>query len=653
MKKIYPQYSTVGIRLLILCFCVVSGVFGQENERAKLLAQLKPTKDSTEIYLLNKIAITFYPQEIDSAIVYMQKAKNIAYILNRKSDLAGIYKKMGVFYYYDNDYDNAIEYYGKAINTYKQLEPAADFAEAYRGLGICYYEKGEYTNSIKQYHKAIQIFETVEDSVGIGRTLNSIGSSLETLGDTESALSFYKRSVKIKENIKDSSGISVGMMNLGNVFTKLGKFDRAMTSYEKALSIANSLNDTRLIVDAYTCQAGSSHELGRYDLAEDTWMKALGKFSNYRNDYQKSDIYNGLAATLIELGRANEAMEYLKKNIDISTRIGAKVELKRSYQNMSEAYVSLGDYQSAYESIQQYAALKDSLYNKENLVAVHEMRVKYEKERDEREIAALKHQNEIEKLNSEKQNTLNYIFITALVAVSMLVLALIMVVRQRRKVNQLLGASLKEKNVLLKEIHHRVKNNFQLISSLLNLQSNMIEDETAIAAIDESKNRVISMALVHQHIYQAENLSSIRMHEYIEELMTMIARSMQKTGQEIETHIDAEEIMFDVEVAIPIGLILNELITNSFKYAFEGRKSGNVTIEFNKIGQDKFLLHFYDDGIGLPKDFDLENLESLGLLLVQLLVAQIKGNVKVKNGEGTHFYIDFTYDDKSDTSVAL
>ncbi|MBP7808423.1 MAG: sensor histidine kinase [Bacteroidia bacterium] len=201
--------------------------------------------------------------------------------------------------------------------------------------------------------------------------------------------------------------------------------------------------------------------------------------------------------------------------------------------------------------------------------------------------------------------------------------------------------SLKEKEHLLKEIHHRVKNNLQIVSSLLNLQSDSIVDEKFLALIKESHNRINSMALVHEMLYKSTDLSTIELKEYIELLSSSVNMSYSSPTKAISFDYKIETgIFLEIDMMIPIGLILNEILSNSFKYAFEEKKKGVISITLNRE-KEKLKLVVSDNGIGLEKKFDIKKQGSLGMQLIHMLSEQIEADMKVSSKDGTRYDITF------------
>jgi two-component sensor histidine kinase len=218
-------------------------------------------------------------------------------------------------------------------------------------------------------------------------------------------------------------------------------------------------------------------------------------------------------------------------------------------------------------------------------------------------------------------------------------------ITERRRAEEQIKASLQEKEVLLKEIHHRVKNNLQIISSLLNLQSKYVSDTQALQLFIDSQNRVKSMALIHEILYQSRDISKIDFAEYIKTISGQLFHSYGAYSKMIDLKINVENIMLDVDTAIPCGLIVTELVSNSLKYAFTDGRGGSIYIEFSNDKDDVLKLIVSDDGIGFPKDVDFGNLESLGLKLVVALANQLAGAVELERSGGTTFRITFV-DDK-------
>ncbi|MEX0273587.1 MAG: sensor histidine kinase, partial [Flavobacteriaceae bacterium] len=249
----------------------------------------------------------------------------------------------------------------------------------------------------------------------------------------------------------------------------------------------------------------------------------------------------------------------------------------------------------------------------------------------------------------EKDERINLVYIGlvfCLVGLLGLVLAYLKSIKNQRVVAEqkhIIEKSLVEKDSLLKEIHHRVKNNLQMVSSLLSLQTKNTRSKEAIKALEEGKSRVKAMALIHQKLYQNEDLSIIEMQGYIESLINSVQSVYKKGGHNISITIDAEGVELDIDRAIPFGLILNELVSNSFKYAFpESDENGKIYIHIRKLNDQEGFFEYTDNGVGLPEDTDERANASMGIRLMNRLANQLQTKLNIdKTSEGVRFWFNF------------
>ncbi len=220
-------------------------------------------------------------------------------------------------------------------------------------------------------------------------------------------------------------------------------------------------------------------------------------------------------------------------------------------------------------------------------------------------------------------------------------MAIIKDITNRKQAEHQIKASLKEKETLLHEIHHRVKNNMAVISSLLELQRNSTDDKIAKEALQDSQNRIQSMSMIPETLYQSESLSAIDLKTYLSNLGSNIFRNYSFSNK-VQFRVEADSIMVFVKQASPIGLIVNELITNCLKYAFSDGREGAVLLELKLNEENEVELAISDNGIGIPEGFDMLNADSLGLKLIKLLAEnQLDGSVDMESNNGTKFTIKF------------
>src|SRR6056297_2485169 len=353
-----------------------------------------------------------------------------------------------------------------------------------------------------------------------------------------------------------------------------------------------------------------------------------------------------IAECYLQLNNYEKATDYLSDGLT-PVRIENILKRNRLY---AAYYDRTGDFKSATTYLKRNIRIRDSLdvnatnIKSQQLESVLSQDLEYSRKMMEVQKADLeKSRNEI----LEKDERINLVFISlifTLLGFSGLVYAYLKSIKNQRLIAEqkhFIENSLIEKDSLLKEIHHRVKNNLQMVSSLLSLQTKNTRSKAAIVALEEGKSRVKAMALIHQKLYQNEDLSVIEMQGYIESLINSVQSVYKKGGHNITITIDAEGTELDIDRAIPFGLILNELVSNSFKYAFpENDDNGKIYIHLRKNG-DQGYFEYTDNGIGLPEDTDERSHSSMGIRLINRLVNQLQSKLNVdRQVDGVRFWFN-------------
>ena len=213
-------------------------------------------------------------------------------------------------------------------------------------------------------------------------------------------------------------------------------------------------------------------------------------------------------------------------------------------------------------------------------------------------------------------------------------------ITERKKTEEQIKASLKEKEVLLSEIHHRVKNNMQVISSLLKIQSDKIKDKQYADMFKDSNDRIRSMSLVHEKLYRSKDFANVDFNGYVKTLVNGLFRSYGIDTNKIKAKIEIKDVSLGVDTAVPCGLLINELVSNSLKYAFPEEKNGEIRIALRSINEDEFELIVSDDGLGIPQDLDIKKTESFGMELISILAEdQLDGQIELDRTAGTRYQI--------------
>jgi len=347
------------------------------------------------------------------------------------------------------------------------------------------------------------------------------------------------------------------------------------------------------------------------------------------------------------MGEFAKSKKYYERFLTDSLREIVVVNDMQAYEQLIHIDSVFHDAPAAVQHYKRYTALLDSNFRVSKIRQAEELQVKYQTEEKENQIAFLNQQSKLEQADLKQATLTKNMTIAGIIAVLIIAGLLYRQNRLKQKNNNVISHKnkqlqhlLSDKEWLLKEIHHRVKNNLQTVMSLLNSQSAYIDNESALTAIHDSQHRVHAMSLIHQKLYNSENLSSIDMSFYIRELVSYLADSF-NTGQRIRFEFAIESLEMDVSQAVPLGLILNEAITNAIKYAFPDSRSGIISISLSHTADHHYLLIISDNGVGMPSHFNNKKTGSLGMSLMEGLSEDLDGSFSIQNNNGTTIKISF------------
>jgi two-component sensor histidine kinase len=361
-----------------------------------------------------------------------------------------------------------------------------------------------------------------------------------------------------------------------------------------------------------------------------------------------------IAEFYVDQKQYSKASPYLQKVFDTKHPLFSVTDLATAHQLQFKIDSAKGDYLSAIKHFETAKAMTDSIFNQVRLKQSEQLQVQFETAQRDHENLVLRNKNNLQKSELEKAGLNRKLISIALIGSVLVIGLMLYLYRAKQKSNKMLrlrqgeintqntqlNQLLQEKEWLMKEIHHRVKNNLQIISSLLNTQSSYLDNEQALMAIRDSQNRMQAISIVHQKLYQSDDLSTIDVRRYIEELARNIQGSFHTQGR-IEFVFEIENIRLTSADTVPLGLILNEAITNSVKYAFKGKNRGVITISMSKISGGQYRLEVRDNGKGLPVGFDVENCTSLGVNLMTGLTEQLNGKFEIWSENGTGVSVVF------------
>lgn len=587
----------------------------------------------------------YYMGELEQAGLYWAQVLEWQKYQKDSIGLGNIYNNFGMLCETQGVLDSAAYYYEQALRLYNQHGTPFHGGMVYNNLGLVFQKQGFYPRAISSFLEALSRFEAAAKPRAVSVAMNNLGMVHNQQHSYEEAIVFYRRALDIKKGINDIHGMSTAYNNIGAVFTELNELDSAILYHQQSLNLKRQMGD-EMGVGISLNNLGSAYEKqGHLERAKDLQIQAYQKAeqSNSQSDLARASV--DLGRVYLKLKQFDQAQRYLELSLVFSREVGERENQLKVYNGLYQLFKGRDNAKSLkyYEA---YSALNDSLRNDKELKEITRLEMQYEFDKEKKILALEKERSESlleAKLERQKivRNASTGGFLAGLVLIGILWRGF----QQKRKNNRLLKAqkntiqeALEDRETLLKEIHHRVKNNLQVVSSLLSLQSRSITDPIALGAIKEGRNRVKAMALIHQNLYQEENLVGVDLPDYIQKLSDSLLHSYKVDDHAIQINHKIAPITIDADTLIPLALILNELISNALKYAFKGSAGGTIDIEIDQLA-DGLKIVVKDTGTGLPPGFQLEQAPSLGFKLIRSFVAKMKAQLEVFSNEGTRISI--------------
>lgn len=637
MPQLFKLYMSFIITVL---FSTVSSAQGNKEDSLKKIAG-RDIIDTNVIDANKQLGFMFQEGKPDVAITYSRIALEKSKILNDSFRIAQSYKSIGIAYDIKGNADSCLWYLNRALEIFKLINRPDYQSHTLTDKAMAYYYKGNYELALRNHLAALELRKMLGNDKHIAHSYNNIGLVYRSRKDYRNAVKFYKQSYRLKESINDENGMLNSLINVGAAFQTNGQFDSAYHYGLRALQLAKKINSTEDISASKENIAASLVNLKRPDEAmkylEET-DKDSALLQNKRQLITHSETYGDM---YLQKNDIASAMKHYQIGLQAAKSNNRLEAMEVFYRKLSRAFYRQDKYLDAYDFLDLSKSISDTLLNTENSRQVNEMSAVYETAEKEGRIQNLSAENALNISEAKRRSReRNYFIISSLLFLGLAAVAYKALTGNRKKKEQLdkqnkiIEKSLAEKEILLREIHHRVKNNLQIVSSLLSLQSNYIKDEQALDAVKESRNRVQSMSLIHRNLYQEDNLTGINVQVYIENLTDNLFESYNIQPGRIKLSKEIEPINLDVDTVIPIGLILNELITNSLKYAFAAGREGIIKVILKEQNENLYLS-VYDNGIGLPPDFEPGAKKSFGHKMINAFLQKLKGEIKMYTEDGT------------------
>ena len=608
---------------------IESDNFGAEylDQLEKSLSTIK--SDSLKLQILNDLGYYYHTRNLQKGLDFIQEGLNLArtagntvwegrleisqgaiflrlekldeaeMILKgaikkvKETDLWLLYTNLGYVYERRGLLGEASDYAIQTLRLGEKINQPKAQAMAYSDLSNLFWKQSKFEKGLEYGLKSISIFESIGlNDLDYDFTLFLVGNNYLELKNYKMALDYYNRSIRMGEQYGFYNNLSDVYISLADLYTNIGNYPQAHKAGLNAVKYAELLENNFMQMRS--------------------WL-SVGKLYNQQKIFTK-------------------AVESLRKSISIaSVDFGDKYFLHKAYEQLSIAYAGLNDFPNAYSAFEKHDQLEDSVFTVDASQRIAKLETEFEVAKKENTIALQDTQ-----LKQQKN-----IQIFGIVLGTVLLLFLMFLYRtylRNKQINKILAKQNKEKEFLLKEIHHRVKNNLEVVSSLLSLQSGQSNSKEVQELMQENQNRVQSMSMIHQKLYQGENLAAIEMKDYFMNLGNYTL-DVFNAREKITIEFNMEKLEIDVDFAVPIGLIVNELLTNALKYAFPDGRKGKIVISLFR-NQQTLNLEVSDNGIGKSNTYSLPE-SGFGTQLIQLLTLQLDGRMTQKTEEGTIVSFEF------------
>ncbi|OUR92238.1 histidine kinase [Flavobacteriales bacterium 34_180_T64] len=579
----------------------------------------------------------------DSTLIYKtaHKALKLSRNKSRKKSLANSYRYLSIYHKEYAQIDSSLYYLNLVKDIYEINTDKNALATTLLELKTLHNLKAEYNESMTNVYDALDIYESMDDQKGIAICYAHICDLLYYENRYQEGINYCDKAIKIQEQLKleQDLALSYRYKAASQLFSGANLND-ALLNINKAINIYKKNGETGILnMTAINWRGNILKYLERYN-------EAIADYQHNFDTSKKLGQERYLIPSLANIGhvyilqsRYREALPYNLQAIDLIKKSGRTRNLWENYMHVSDIYKAMGNYKKALEYYQLYTMDYDEYQETIVQTMESEAQIKYETGKMN---ATIYFQDE--KIAQQKQMQILYIGIAALLAIFLGHFYFsIKSIRKKRlaliELNKELDAKNSQNEILLKEIHHRVKNNLEMVKSLIALQSAKLEDSVSKDAMLSSQNRVQSMGIIHQKLYQGENLGSIEMKDYFINLGEGILDTF-NAEEKVKIECAMENLELDVDTAVPIGLIVNELITNSLKYAFPENKKGNIKISLSQNDPETLTLKVTDNGIGKIKGLAPKG-TGFGTQLIKLLTQQLNGDMVETLDNGTSVLFQF------------
>jgi two-component system, sensor histidine kinase PdtaS len=530
------------------------------------------------------------------------------------TDWAIIHKKLG-------QYKIALEYHLLTINKAEKVQNWEVVEEGYHGLGTLYSMLSDFNQSVKYYFLSVQAAEKWGNTEGIVLTQQNISNIYMKAKNYDMALKNIEKTHQLALKLGDSSRIAAVLGVYGNIKTEIGDYNDALVKLLAANAILEKRGDKKRLVNNYLSIGHVYFEQKNYPQANVFYEKCTA-LKDFFMHYTCAELHNKIGQLYAAQGQIDKAIEAFKASLTTTDRFGFKEIAKENHLALANIYNQKKEFDKAFQESNHVNEVNEILFQESNQKNMTEAQFKFDVEKREMEINA-------QKTQLYHSQIVRRLLGTSLIVTLFLLGLTLLQIRKKQEAN-------KRIKLVIKELHHRVKNNIQTIASMMRLQAREVKDPSVSAVLLENKQRLETFSLLHQKLYQTDDLQTIDLKPFITGIIEKLVFSYKIPIDKIQTTIFVEDKLLDVEIAIPIGLMLNELLTNTLKYAYPSVDVLHITIDIKNKS-----LHYADNGTSLPQGFDFCKHAGFGMDLIKSFSQQLKGKYRFYNAKGVNFDMNY------------
>lgn len=591
---------------------------------------------------------------------YYDKASSIFRSKKAWMQLGVTLKRKGECLLMTGHKDEGIKILFEALNLYK-LVGNKHLQRIYTLIARNSSECGDYINGIKYGLLAIKTSQIIGDNtLQLANTYNVIAFIYINTSDYNNALYYSLAGMAVAKRYKAKDHMLRLSLLLSVEYTFTHQLPKAMAVLQQAKSYAGNIYDEIFISTYYVRNLTDAGKLSDAVIYAKE-LEALLKTTSINNPVILRPAHTALAKFYIAAGQLCPATIYAEKLATSAYALHAPLGIMTAETFFYKIDSIRGDLNSGIKHYFIAQKIKDSTENVTKAYQMSLLQIENKTEENNSRIDTLTRQGQFKDEVLKRKQLIQKVIVSATIFLFIITMLIYSRYRIKQRSNVLLtqqkleidkkNAALEqlvddkdglllEKDLLLKEVNHRVKNNLQIVMSLLQSQSGYMQNKQAQDAILESQNRVQSIALIHNQLFKTDKVAEIEMVSYIAELVHSLDYSINKGSNNVKMSFDIDAIMLDVSQAIPVGIILNEAVTNALKYAFPGERSGEIMIMLKEVA-DNIVMRIIDNGIGLPQNFELINADSLGMTLITGLASQLKGDFEIETAQGVTITVIF------------